>query len=120
MGTLCPSTSSTRTRRLRKRASSTRRKASTTWSRRRSERALRCRSLTCSVVDKLLAWKEVWLRFLVRRAGFLQTLFVRYLTFEAFLCKRNAEAVGKTVSRVREFLCQLVSRWQHLSSLKRR
>ena len=60
------------------------------------------------MADKLLAWKEVWPRFLVRRAGFLQTLFVRYLTFEAFLCKRNAEAVGKTVSRVREFLFQLV------------
>merc|ERR1711869_155599 len=62
-------------------ASSTRRKASTTWSRRRSERALRSRSLTCSVADKLLAWKKVWLCFLVRQAGFLQILFVRYLSF---------------------------------------
>merc|ERR1711881_277878 len=82
----------TRTRRLRKRASSTRRKASTTWSRRRSERASISRSLTCSVADKLLAWKKVWLCFLVRLAGFLQILFVRYLSscgFELFPSWRN-------------------------------
>merc|ERR1711924_141694 len=82
----CRSTSSTRTRRLRKRVSSTRRKASTTWSRRRSEWALRSRSLTFSVADKLLAWKKVWPRFLVRRTGFLQIIFVRYLSFSWFRC----------------------------------
>merc|ERR1712193_89251 len=38
--TWCPSTSSTKTRRLRKRVSSTRRKVSTTWSRRRPKETL--------------------------------------------------------------------------------
>merc|ERR1711939_421833 len=57
---LCPSTSSTRTRRLRKRANSTRRRASTTWSRRLcSKRAPRFRSMTCSMADKLQHVKKI-------------------------------------------------------------
>merc|ERR1711924_426075 len=76
------------------------------WSRRRSERASISRSLTCSVADKLLAWKKVWLCFLVRQAGFLQILFVRYLSSCGFECLpswRISATVGKTVSRVSEF-----------------
>merc|ERR1712124_54955 len=53
MGIWCRSTSSTRTPRLRKRVSSTRRKASMTWSRRRSNWASRLRGLTYSIADKL-------------------------------------------------------------------
>merc|ERR1712118_453719 len=50
MGTIwCRSTSSTRTRRLRKRESSTRRKASTTWSRRRPKRYRRSQPANLSV-----------------------------------------------------------------------
>merc|ERR1712118_524943 len=115
---LSPSTSSTRTPRLRKRVSSTRRKVSTTWSRRRLNSRLRSQPLPLSAA---VTFKRVG-RFVLsyvclhvfreaRRAGRLPRDSVMYVIVHKFLqfpVRRVVEAVGKAVSRQHSMLAGLL------------
>ena len=105
-----PSTSSTRTRRLRKRVSSTRRKASTTWSRRRPKRHRRSQPANLSVAKTFehvgkVSQSCIRTRVPRERDRLVTPIFgteqSAYRPLPVCVGWRRVEAVGKAVSSVR-------------------